>query len=66
MPSYICSSARPYGFAGIPIGPSENPSLGGSHLNSSEPPVQSAYYDRAINYGGINLPHHHQASYYPQ
>ncbi|CAK8565734.1 unnamed protein product [Lathyrus sativus] len=35
MPSYTGPSA----------GPSGNPNLGGSHLNSSEPHVPSAYYD---------------------
>lgn len=28
--------------------------------------VPSGYYDRTSTYGGINLQHHYQASYYPQ
>ncbi|XP_058788063.1 truncated FRIGIDA-like protein 1 isoform X2 [Vicia villosa] len=38
MPSYTSPSA----------GPSGNPNLGGSHLNSSEPNVPSAYYDGEV------------------
>ncbi|RZB99903.1 FRIGIDA-like protein 1 isoform B [Glycine soja] len=60
-------SAGPYGHDGVPMGPSGNPSLGGSHLSSSEPHVQAVgYYDRASTYGGIGLQHYYQASYYPQ
>ncbi|CAL5202298.1 unnamed protein product [Lathyrus oleraceus] len=42
MPSYTGHSA----------GPSGNPNLGGSHLNSSEPHVPSAYYDGTTNFTG--------------
>ncbi|KAH1054200.1 hypothetical protein GLYMA_08G325700v4 [Glycine max] len=67
VPPYAGPSAGPYGHDGVPMGPSGNPSLGGSHLSSSEPHVQAVgYYDRASTYGGIGLQHYYQASYYPQ
>jgi len=67
IPSYTGPSAGPYGFASIPMGPSGNPTLGGSHLNSSEAPVPSAYYgSNNFTYGGINRQHHYQSPYYPQ
>jgi len=68
IPSYTGPSAGPYGygFAGTPMGLSGNPSLGGSHLSSSEPWVLSAYYgSNNFPYGVIN-PQHYQAPYYPQ
>ncbi|KAL3007060.1 hypothetical protein AAZX31_08G314300 [Glycine max] len=67
VPPYAGPSAGPYGHDGVPMGPSGNPSLGGSHLSSSEPHGQTVgYYDRASTYGGIGLQHYYQASYYPQ
>ncbi|KAG4935392.1 hypothetical protein JHK85_050311 [Glycine max] len=67
VPPYAGPSAGPYGHDGVPMGPSGNPNLGGSHLSLSEPHVQTGgYYDRASTYGGIGLQHYYQASYYPQ
>ncbi|XP_027343732.1 FRIGIDA-like protein 1 [Abrus precatorius] len=66
IPPYTGSSSGPYGLDGVPTGPSGNPNLGGSHLNSLEPDVPSGYYDRPSTYGGIGLQHYYQASYYPQ
>lgn len=67
IPSYTGPSTGPYGFAGIPMGPGGNLILGGSHLNSSEPRVPSAFYgSNNFTYGGINRQHHYQAPYYPQ
>ncbi|RDX61989.1 FRIGIDA-like protein 1, partial [Mucuna pruriens] len=63
---YAGPSMGPYGHDGVPMGPTGNPSLGGSHLSSSEPHMPSGYYDRASTYGGIGLQHYRQASYYPQ
>ncbi|XP_028758508.1 truncated FRIGIDA-like protein 1 isoform X2 [Neltuma alba] len=57
-------SVGPYGFAGVPMGSSGNPTPGGSHLYS-EPNLQSAYYDRTTTYSGYGLQQYYQ-SLYPQ
>ncbi|CAJ1963955.1 unnamed protein product [Sphenostylis stenocarpa] len=60
-------SAGPYGHDGVPMGPSGNPNLGGSHLSSSAPHVPTGgYYERTSTYGGTGLQHYYQASHYPQ
>lgn len=43
----------PYDLAGFPMGPNKNPSLSGSHRNSSEPHVASGYYHTASTYGVV-------------
>lgn len=66
IPPYTGPSAGPYGLAGVPVDPSGNSSLGGSHLNSSELHMSSGYSDRASTYGGIGLQYYYPGSYYPQ
>ncbi|KAF7831306.1 FRIGIDA-like protein 1 [Senna tora] len=63
--SYTGPSAGPYGYTGVPLGSSGNPSQGGSHLYTSEPHSQPGYYDRTTASNGYGLQHYY-ASYYPQ
>lgn len=63
---YVGSSAGLYGLAGAPMGFSVNSSAGSSLLYSSEPYVESGYYDRPTSYGGYSVPSHYHPAYYPQ
>ncbi|XP_048321194.2 FRIGIDA-like protein 1 [Ziziphus jujuba] len=63
---YVGSSARLYGLAGAPMGFSGNPTAGGSLLYSSEPYVESGYYDRPTAYTGYSVPSQYHPAYYPQ
>ncbi|KAL3643048.1 hypothetical protein CASFOL_013863 [Castilleja foliolosa] len=55
-------AADPYG--GPPLGYSGNPSASISY--STETHAQPGYYNRAIDYGGYEVPSQHRPLYYPQ
>lgn len=62
---YTGPLAGSYGFAGVPMGSSGNPSQGGLHPYTSEPNLQSGYYDRTTAHSGYGLQQYYQ-HYYPQ
>ncbi|XP_061375643.1 FRIGIDA-like protein 1 [Gastrolobium bilobum] len=56
-------STGTYGLDGVPMDPSGNPGQGSSYPNSSEPHVQTGYYDRVSDYGGYGLQYYYPTSY---
>ncbi|KAI4306181.1 hypothetical protein L6164_029482 [Bauhinia variegata] len=61
---YVASSSG--SLAGVPVDFNGHPGHTSSHLYSSEPHVQSGYYDRIHPYGGYGLQQYYQPAYYPQ
>lgn len=60
----LVQTIGPYGFAGVPMGSSGNPTPGGSHLYS-ESNLQTGNHDRITTYSGYGLQQYYQ-SRYPQ
>ncbi|KAK4439725.1 FRIGIDA-like protein 1 [Sesamum alatum] len=63
---YVGSSADLYGLSGAPVGFSGNLNPSVSNPYPSETHAQPGYYDRAIGYGGYDVPPQYHPAYYPQ
>ncbi|KAI3456841.1 hypothetical protein Pfo_013504 [Paulownia fortunei] len=63
---YVGSSADLYGLSGAPLGFSGNLNPSVSNPYTSDTHAQPGYYDRAISYGGYDVPSQYHPVYYPQ